>query len=48
MPANGGSPTPSVLPFTGLDHPAGVAVDATGSVYVTDMSNGQVVKLPVG
>ncbi len=33
-----GSNTPSVLPFTGLHLPCGVAVDAAGNVYVTDMS----------
>jgi DNA-binding beta-propeller fold protein YncE len=43
-----GSGTPSVLPFTGLNLPLGVAVDAAGNVYVTDDSNQRVVKLPAG
>jgi serine/threonine-protein kinase len=34
-----------VLPFTGLDHPVRVAVDAAGSVYVTDVGNHSVFKL---
>jgi streptogramin lyase len=35
-----------VLPFKGLDDPEGVAVDATGAVYVVDYTNGRVLKLP--
>ncbi|WP_408637789.1 serine/threonine-protein kinase PknD [Nocardia bovistercoris] len=36
------------LPFTGLSLPTGVAVDAAGTVYVTDMGNDRVLKLPAG
>jgi serine/threonine-protein kinase len=36
------------LPFTGLGHPEGVAVDALGSVYVADQGRGNVVKLAAG
>jgi len=36
------------LPFTGLDHPYGVAVDGAGNVYVADHNNDRVVKLPAG
>jgi serine/threonine protein kinase, bacterial len=38
----------TVLPFTGLDDPVGVAVDTAGNVYVTDNGNNRVVKLPAG
>ncbi|MDP7706385.1 MULTISPECIES: hypothetical protein [unclassified Mycobacterium] len=44
-----GASAPQVLPFTGLVTPCGVAVDSTGSVYVTDtmgLHGGQVFKLP--
>ena len=37
-----------VLPFTGLDHPAGVAVQSTGTLYVTDPGNNRVLKLAAG
>jgi serine/threonine protein kinase, bacterial len=40
--------TPTVLPFTGLNKPDGVAVDTAGNLYVTDLSNNRVVKLPAG
>ena len=43
-----GSGTQTVLPFTGLNEPAGVAVDTAGNVYVTDASNNRVLKLSVG
>jgi DNA-binding beta-propeller fold protein YncE len=32
-------PQPSALPFTNLNEPQGVAVDAKGTVYVADNSN---------
>jgi hypothetical protein len=35
-------------PFTGLNHPYGVAVDTAGSVYVTDRNTNRVLKLPPG
>ena len=41
-----GSSIQEVLPFTGIIRPFGVAVDSTGNVYVTDLSN-QVLKLPL-
>ncbi|ORB71085.1 hypothetical protein BST44_22295 [Mycobacterium scrofulaceum] len=37
-----------VLPFTGLDNPQRVAVDAKGDVYVTDTGNNRVLKLAAG
>jgi serine/threonine protein kinase, bacterial len=36
------------LPFTGLDAPVGVAVDAAGDVYVAEYRNNRVVKLAAG
>jgi serine/threonine protein kinase, bacterial len=36
----------TILPFTGLTGPEGVAVDSVGSVYVTNIENDRVVKLP--
>ena len=36
------------LPFSGLSHPGGVAVDASGAVYVADSGNKRVVKLASG
>ncbi|WP_142279962.1 hypothetical protein, partial [Mycobacterium avium] len=33
------SNTQTDLPFTGLNHPDGVAVDASGTVYVSDSDN---------
>ncbi|WP_433598759.1 serine/threonine-protein kinase PknD [Nocardia sp. CA-135953] len=52
----GNSPTPiapayssqTPLPFTGVSLPTGVAADAAGNVYVTDMGNDRVVKLAAG
>ena len=41
-----GSSIQEVLPFTDIIRPFGVAVDSTGNVYVTDLSN-QVLKLPL-
>jgi serine/threonine-protein kinase len=43
-----GSGTPTVLPFTGLNAPFGVAVDTVGNLYVTDNGNNRVVKLTAG
>ncbi|MGV9821643.1 serine/threonine-protein kinase PknD [Nocardia xishanensis] len=36
------------LPFTGISLPTGVAVDAAGNVYVTDMGSDRVLKLAAG
>ncbi|MET8877555.1 serine/threonine-protein kinase PknD [Nocardia sp. NPDC004604] len=36
------------LPFTDVSLPTGVAVDAAGNVYITDMGNDQVLKLAAG
>ncbi|HTQ17820.1 MAG TPA: hypothetical protein VML93_10900, partial [Mycobacterium sp.] len=36
-----------VVPFIGLKYPEGVAVNGTGTVYVTDFGNNRVLKLPV-
>jgi serine/threonine-protein kinase len=38
----------SVLPFTGLGNPGGVAVDGTGNVYVADAGNSRVLELAAG
>ncbi len=43
-----GSYTQTVLPFTGLNDPRGVAVDAAGNLYVTDRGNNRVLKLAAG
>lgn len=43
-----GSSTPTVLPFTGLKHPWGVAVDSAGDVLVTDEDNKRVLRLAAG
>jgi serine/threonine protein kinase, bacterial len=37
-----------VLPFSGLDNPQGVAVDAKGDIYVTDSGNNRVLELAAG
>jgi serine/threonine protein kinase, bacterial len=42
-----GSSNPTVLPFSGLYQPQGLAVDGTGAVYVADFNN-RVVKLAAG
>ena len=41
-------PSQVVLPFTGLNHPSGVAVDGAGTIYVADFNNNRVLKLPAG
>ncbi len=38
--------TQPVLPFTGLNHPRGVAVDTSGTVYVAPWGNNRVLRLP--
>ena len=40
--------TRPVLPFTGLHHPGGLAVDTAGDVYVTDYFNNRLVECPAG
>ena len=37
---------PTELPFSGLSDPFAVAVDTAGNVYVTDLGNSRIVKLP--
>ncbi len=43
-----GSNTQTDLPFDGLNHPDGVAVDPAGNVYVTDTDNNRVLKSTAG
>jgi serine/threonine-protein kinase len=38
----------SVLPFSGLANPSGVAVDSAGNVYVADAGNSRVLELAAG
>jgi sugar lactone lactonase YvrE len=45
-PPNG--PRPTVLPFEGLGRPGGLAVNAAGDVYITDVDGDRVLKLAVG
>jgi streptogramin lyase len=42
------APRPTVLPFTGLTFPSGVAVDGAGDVYLADTGNNRVLKLAAG
>jgi DNA-binding beta-propeller fold protein YncE len=37
--------TQSILPFTGLNNPRGVALDNQGNLYVVDSGNNRVLKL---
>jgi DNA-binding beta-propeller fold protein YncE len=37
--------TRSILPFTGLNNPRGVALDNQGNLYVVDSGNNRVLKL---
>jgi serine/threonine-protein kinase len=39
------APSAEALPFTGLNQPAGIAVDGAGNVYVSDGGNRRVLKL---
>ena len=41
-------PRQDVLPFTGLNHPSGLALDGAGTVYVADYNNNRVLKLAAG
>jgi len=41
-----GSDTQTVLPFTDLGNPTGVAVDSAGTLYVADYDNNHLLKLP--
>ena len=43
-----GSPTQTVVPFTGLNFPEGVAVDTAGNVYVSDTLNNTGAELAAG
>ena len=43
-----GSTTQTVLPFTGLNGPYGVAVDTAGNLYDADTGNNRVLKLAAG
>jgi serine/threonine protein kinase, bacterial len=43
-----GSSTQTVVPFTGLNTPFGVAVDSAGNLYASDAGNNRVLKLPAG
>ena len=47
-PSNAPPARQTVLPFTGLTYPIGVAVDAAGNVYLTDTGNDRVLKLAAG
>jgi serine/threonine protein kinase, bacterial len=42
------NPSQTVLPFTGLNWPAGVAVDTIGDVYIADQNTNRVQKLAAG
>ncbi len=50
LPGQPASPKQQMLPFSGLKHPQGVAVDRAGNVYVVNLNsdNGSVVKLTQG
>ena len=44
----GGSTTQTTLPFSGLQQPAGVAVDRSGDVFITDSRHDPDLELPAG
>ena len=41
-------PRPTALPFSGLTYPGGLAVNATGDVFLTDYGNDRVLKVAAG
>jgi serine/threonine-protein kinase len=48
LPQQTAAPRQTVLAFTGLDEPYGVAVDSAGTVYVANFRHNQVVSLAAG
>ncbi|WP_372516932.1 hypothetical protein [Mycobacterium szulgai] len=43
-----GTSNQSVLPFTGISAPWGIAVDGAGNIYITEHDTNVVAKLPAG